>query len=65
MMAKSAQAAKTLSDAGEGNPEFLKAKLVTASIYMQQVLPRVGTYAAQIGCHDNAVLHMEPEWLAR
>ena len=65
MMAKSAQAAKTLSDAGEGNPEFLKAKRVTASIYMQQVLPRVGTYAAQIGCHDNAVLHMEPEWLAR
>ena len=65
MMAKSAQAAHDLSEAGEDNPVFLKAKLVTASIYMQQVLPRVSTYAAQIGCQDNAVLQMDPDWLAR
>ena len=65
MMAKSAQAAQTLSESGKDDPEFLKAKLVTASIYMQQVLPRISTYAAQIGCQDNAVLHMDPDWLAR
>lgn len=66
MMAKSAHAAQGLAAGDSGNDsDFLKAKRVTASVYMQQVLPRIDAYAAQIGCPDNAVLQMQPDWLAR
>lgn len=40
LMARSAIAANEMLAAGEGNPEFLKAKLTTARFYAEQLLPQ-------------------------
>jgi len=41
LMAKSALAAKSLLDAGEGDAEFLEAKITTARFFCEQILPQV------------------------
>ncbi|SEF91878.1 acyl-CoA dehydrogenase [Marinobacterium lutimaris] len=40
LMGQSALRAQTLLDAGEGDPEYLKAKLVTAQFFSEHLLPR-------------------------
>ena len=65
MMAKSAGAAQSLLDQQKGDATFLNTKILTANIYLQQILPRIATYAAQINCGDHTVLAMDPEMLAR
>ena len=65
MMAKSAGAAQSLLDQQEGDATFLNTKILTANIYLQQILPRIATYAAQINCGEHTVLAMDPEMLAR
>ena len=65
MMAKSAGAAQSLLDQQKGDATFLNTKILTANIYLQQILPRIATYAAQINCGEHTVLAMDPEMLAR
>ncbi|HEX6419982.1 MAG TPA: acyl-CoA dehydrogenase, partial [Acidimicrobiales bacterium] len=42
LLARSAQAAQRLLDAGEGDAAFLRQKLVTARFYAEQLLPQAG-----------------------
>ena len=48
MMGMSALKAQSSLNKGEGDGEFLAAKRVTARFYMEQLLPRVGSYLAAI-----------------
>ena len=48
LMAKSALAAKSLLDAGEGDTEFLEAKVATARFFCEQILPQVKGLEAPI-----------------
>ncbi|HWE05764.1 MAG TPA: acyl-CoA dehydrogenase [Rhizomicrobium sp.] len=43
LMAKAALAAREDLAAGEGNPEFLRAKILTARFYGEQILPRAAS----------------------
>jgi len=46
LMARAALAARQDLAAGEGDPEFLRAKIVTARFYGEQILPRASSLAA-------------------
>ncbi len=61
-MARAAQAAKRQLAAGEGNSDFLTAKLHTASFYAEQILPQARAYAETITNGGASTLAM-PEGL--
>jgi alkylation response protein AidB-like acyl-CoA dehydrogenase len=46
LMAKAALAARADLAAGEGDPQFLRAKIVTARFYGEQILPRASSLSA-------------------
>ncbi|MEN9434466.1 MAG: hypothetical protein RLZZ422_2055 [Pseudomonadota bacterium] len=48
LMIKSAQAAQSQLDQGEGDPAYLKAKLVTTKFYCEHLLPRTMSHLAAI-----------------
>jgi 3-(methylsulfanyl)propanoyl-CoA dehydrogenase len=48
LLARSAQAAQRLLDAGEGDAEFLTQKLVTAKFYAEQLLPQAAGLASAV-----------------
>jgi 3-(methylsulfanyl)propanoyl-CoA dehydrogenase len=48
LLARSAQAAQRLLDAGEGDAEFLTQKLVTAKFYAEQLLPQAAGLAPAV-----------------
>jgi 3-(methylthio)propanoyl-CoA dehydrogenase len=48
LLARSAQAAQGLLDAGEGDPDFLRQKLVTARFYAEQLLPQAAGLAPAV-----------------
>src|SRR5690606_14817834 len=48
LLARSAQAAQRLLDAGEGDAAFLRQKLVTARFYAEQLLPQAGGWAPAV-----------------
>ena len=58
LMAKSALAAKAKLADGEGNANFLKAKIVTARFYGEQILPRAATYKAGATAGSETVMAM-------
>jgi hypothetical protein len=45
--------------AGEGNADFLRAKLVTARFYAQQIMPRAGMHAAAVVAGGEAVMALD------
>jgi hypothetical protein len=63
-MARAAGKAVELLAAGEGDADWLQAKLASADIYMHQHLPQLQMLTAQICGGDKAVLAMQPDWLA-
>lgn len=48
LMIKGAQAAQAQLDQGEGDPEYLKAKLVTTQFYCEHLLPRTMSHLAAL-----------------
>ncbi len=58
LMAKSALAAKAKLAAGDGEPGFLKAKIVTARFYGEQILPRAAAYKAGATAGSETVMAM-------
>jgi hypothetical protein len=48
LLARSAQAAHRLLDAGEGDADFLRQKLVTARFYAEQLLPQAAGLAPSV-----------------
>ncbi|HKY65140.1 MAG TPA: acyl-CoA dehydrogenase, partial [Acidimicrobiales bacterium] len=48
LLARSAQAAQRLLDAGEGDADFLRQKLVTAKFYAEQILPQAAGLAPSV-----------------
>jgi 3-(methylthio)propanoyl-CoA dehydrogenase len=48
LLARSAQAAQRLLDAGEGDADFLRQKLVTARFYAEQILPQAAGLAPAV-----------------
>jgi hypothetical protein len=48
LLARSAQAAQRLLDAGEGDAEFLRQKVVTAKFYAEQLLPQAAGLAPSV-----------------
>ena len=63
-MARASGKAAALLAAGEGEADWLQAKLASADIYMHQHLPQLQMLSAQICGGDKAVLAMQPDWLA-
>ncbi|WP_421862134.1 acyl-CoA dehydrogenase [Motiliproteus sp.] len=56
MMARSALQAQAMLDTGSGDPEFLKAKLVTARFYCEQLLPRTAGLLCAIRSGSSATM---------
>jgi hypothetical protein len=54
-MTRQALAAQSMRQAGDGNGEFLAAKLATARFYMDQEMPRAAALAAMITDGGEAV----------
>jgi alkylation response protein AidB-like acyl-CoA dehydrogenase len=48
LLARSAQVARRLLDAGEGEPAFLAQKILTAGFYAEQILPRAAAQAPAV-----------------
>lgn len=58
MMGKSALKADSLLTSGEGNDDFLKAKLITSQFYFDQLLPRVDGYYSIIQSGSESTMAM-------
>ena len=62
-MARASGKAADLLERGEGDADWLQAKLASADIYIHQHLPQLHMLSAQICGGDTAVLAMQPNWL--
>ena len=62
-LARGAAAASQAKAAGEGDPDFMAAKQVTAGTYMAHSLPEVAKRAAKIAGGPDALAEMNPDWL--
>ncbi|RVV98435.1 acyl-CoA dehydrogenase [Mesobaculum littorinae] len=59
MWARMARAAGAGLDAGQGNPEFLKAKIATGRYYMERHLPATGMHLARIRSGADTVMALD------
>ena len=57
LLARAAQAARNLLDAGEGDADFLNQKLVTARFYAEQLLPQAAGLAPSVTAGPSDLLH--------
>ncbi len=63
MMAKSGLAARRLLDAGEGDAEFLQAKVATARFYGEQILPEAASLLGAVTAGASVLYEAEPSVL--
>jgi hypothetical protein len=63
VMARQAVAAKHLLDAGDGDPDFLRAKLTTARFYGDQLLPQALGLGPAVEAGAAELLAVEPKYL--
>lgn len=61
VMAKSASKAKALLEKGEGDAEFLNAKIITAQFYCEHLLPRVHSSFETIKAGSNSIMALNTE----
>jgi len=61
LLAQGAVAAKAELDAGEGDPKFLKGKIVTARFYGEQILPRASSLKAAATAGGKTVMELAEE----
>jgi alkylation response protein AidB-like acyl-CoA dehydrogenase len=63
VMARQAVAAQRLLEAGDGDPDFLRAKLTTARFYGEQLLPQALGLGPAVEAGAAALLAVEPKYL--
>ena len=63
MMAKSGLAARRLLDAGEGDADFLRAKVATARFYGEQILPEAASLLGAVTAGASVLYATEPSVL--
>ncbi len=63
LMARAALAAKADLDAGEGDENFLAAKIATAKFYGERILPRAAAYEAEVAAGADALMSIADEAL--
>ncbi|EGV29546.1 Isovaleryl-CoA dehydrogenase [Thiorhodococcus drewsii AZ1] len=56
LMAREALQARALSEAGEGDPSFLEAKMTTARFYCEHLLPRTQSYLAAVLAGSDSIM---------
>ena len=61
LMAKSALLAQSMLESGTGDAAFLKAKLITAQFYSEQLLPRTGACLAAIKSGSETTMALSEE----
>ncbi len=64
LMLKQHQAAQAMLDAGEGNADFLKAKLVTTRFYLERMVPEAGGLKAAAMAGADLLYALDAEALA-
>ena len=64
LMLKQQRAAQAMLDAGEGNAEFLKAKLVTTRFYLERMVPEAGGLKAAAMAGAELLYALDAEALA-
>ncbi|MDH5372135.1 MAG: acyl-CoA dehydrogenase [Acidimicrobiia bacterium] len=62
-MARQALAAKAALESGSPDDEFLKAKIVTARFYAEQLLPQAAGLLGAVKGGAETLFEIEPEWL--
>jgi alkylation response protein AidB-like acyl-CoA dehydrogenase len=58
LLAKSALLAKAMLDGGEGDPDFLNAKMTTARFYCEHLLPRTGACLASVLAGSESIMSL-------
>jgi alkylation response protein AidB-like acyl-CoA dehydrogenase len=61
LMVQSAEKAKALLDAGQGDPEFLQAKLVTARFFCEHMMPRHQAHATALLAGSESIMGLTNE----
>ncbi|RVT39803.1 acyl-CoA dehydrogenase C-terminal domain-containing protein [Sphingobium algorifonticola] len=64
MWLRMASAAVRLLDAGEGDPKYLEAKLVTARFYAERIMPDAGALRRKIEGGAESLMTLDPEMFA-
>ncbi len=64
LMARQALAAKALLDEGEGNAEWLKAKIATARFYCEQLMPQTDGLVAAVTAGEEPLFEIDPAMLS-
>ncbi len=62
-MARAALAAKALLDAGNGDPQYLNGKIITAQVYAEQIMPQVHALLPTIIGSSEAVMALDEDQL--
>ena len=58
-MVRSAVAAKSKLDAGEGDPSFLNGKLATACFFCEHMLPRSQAHATAVEAGSESIMALD------
>ncbi|MDX2421746.1 MAG: acyl-CoA dehydrogenase [Amphritea sp.] len=61
LMAKSAVQAQAKLTAGEGDPKFLQAKLISARFYCEHMMPRTQSYLASVIAGGESIMALDEE----
>nr|WP_320135707.1 acyl-CoA dehydrogenase [uncultured Amphritea sp.] len=61
LMAKSAVQAQAKLAAGEGDPKFLQAKLISARFYCEHMMPRTQSYLASVIAGGESIMALDEE----
>ncbi len=63
LMAKSALAAQRMIEAGEGDPDWLSAKITTARFYCEQLMPQADGLVGAVTAGADPLFEITPELL--
>ena len=64
LLAKGAVAAKRILDEGEGDDDFLNARILTARFFVEQLVPRTNGLFAAVTGGDEILFALTPEQLS-
>ena len=65
MLTKQAVEAERRLDAGEGNPQFLKAKMTTATFFVEQLVPQAVALLENVKAGSASMMAMDNEAFVR
>lgn len=65
LLAQQAKYAESLCKSGDGNPEFLRAKIATAQFFIEQILPQATSLLGPIKAGADSLMELKIEQFAR